>query len=224
VLALDEQERAERGADGGAGGVTGRRGGRLHAVVLEDGHLRESASGRGADGVPEDVGEDARGDGDAEGPSELDGGVEVRDRHGHADDGAHDDGAERELGDALSAVHVRVPAKVLLFGRGVRGEGREVLLGGRDLVGLEIEAGASEHDGGWIVDVVDVLWAVGFDRWDGGLARHGMLAELRGGKGVFAEGDSTKGTSNPVRPAPGTRGVRGSAGVGIGGGGAESGC
>jgi hypothetical protein len=76
-VAGEEEQRAEHGGDGGAGGVARRRCGGLHAVVLEDGHLRKTPAGQAAGGVPDHERHDARRDRHAERPADGERGVEV---------------------------------------------------------------------------------------------------------------------------------------------------
>ena len=117
VIGIDQQQRAEAVAIVDAGGIARRRRGRLHAVVLEDRHPREPSAGEGAQRVPDDERQDARGDRDAERPAHLERRIEVRDAHHHAEHGAHGHGAERQLRHPVALVDVGEPVEVFRLRR-----------------------------------------------------------------------------------------------------------
>ena len=97
VHAFDQQQRAKGRADRRAGRGARRRGGGLHAVVFEDGHLAQPPAPKRANGIPDHEGQHARGDGHPERPAQLERGVEVGDGHEHAQHAAHQHGAQGQL-------------------------------------------------------------------------------------------------------------------------------
>jgi hypothetical protein len=117
-LVIDDDVGRKGRDQGAAGGVAGGAGRRLHAVVFEDGHRRA----RKADfeqGRPGRIGQDARGDGDAEAPAGLEADVEVGQRQYGSEARANQHRAPGQLRHAVPApaVDLFVPLLLDLFRR-----------------------------------------------------------------------------------------------------------
>jgi hypothetical protein len=123
-MSLDQQERAERDTDRGSGGVTGGGRARRHAIVLQNAHGPDAPARERSERVPQGVGQDDRGDDHAEGPAELERGVEIRRRHEEAEKGSHEEGAQGQLGNTIALIHMAEPVFVACFGGGELSGGR----------------------------------------------------------------------------------------------------
>ena len=125
-LVVDDDVGREGRDQRAAGGVAGRAGRGLHAVVLQDRHRRAGqtdAVQRGPDGV----GEDAGGDGHAEAPAGLEPDVEVGKRQHASQTRPNQHGAPGKLRHAVSvaAIDLFVPLSLDLFGRALEAGDRE---------------------------------------------------------------------------------------------------